>query len=276
MASQFKTKLGLVFVLASGFSLNTAFAHDPVFGQGPHTLFKGGVEVATELHSTKAGNKLDNEIGLDLRYGLTGDWTIGVEVPYGIKSNIGGSSSGIGDSSVFTKYRFWRKDSLGLQESAAISLKFLSKTGDETQSPALGTGTTDSIVGLSYGYEGRSWYRWASVRYRENGTNSAGLKRGSKTLVDFVVGARTTLTTYTEPDMVWLLELNGELGEQGTLNGNTVANSGGDEWFIAPGIFWTVKNFAIKAGVQFPIVSNLNGSQEKSDYRAKMSFEWHM
>lgn len=274
MVLQFKTKLGLA--MAASFSLSTAFAHDPVFGEGPHTLFKDGVEIATEIHSNKAGNKVDNEIGLDLRYGLTAEWTVGVEVPYSVKSNIGGSSSGIGDTAVFTKYRFWRSDSLGLQQSAAISLKFLTQTGDETQTPALGTGTTDSIVGLSYGYEGRSWYRWASIRYRDNGTNSMGLKRGNKTLVDFVVGARPTLTSYTEPDTVWLLELNGELADQSTVNGATVANTGGDEWFIAPGIFWTIKNFAIKAGVQFPIVSNLNGSQEKSDYRAKLSFEWHI
>ncbi len=274
MVSQLKIKLGLV--LAASFSLSSVFAHDPVFGQGPHTLFKGGFEVATELHSSKAGDKLDNEIGLDLRYGLTGNWTIGAEIPYSLKSSIGGSSSGIGDASVFTKYRFWRKDSLGLQESAAVSFKILTQTGDEVQSPALGTGTTDSIVGLSYGYEGRTWYRWASVRYRENGTTNAGLKRGSKTRLDFVVGVRPTLTRYTEPDTVWLLELNGELGDRATLNGNSVANTGGDEWFITPGIFWTIKNFAIKAGVQFPVVSNLNGSQEKSDYRAQMSFEWHM
>lgn len=41
-----------------------------------------------------------------------------------------GSSSGKGDIAVFTKYRFWRKDSLGLQESAAVLLKVITDTAD--------------------------------------------------------------------------------------------------------------------------------------------------
>jgi len=263
-------------LLALGLVSSPVLAHDPIFGQGPHVLFKDGVEVATEFHSSKKGDELENEFGLELKYGITGDWAMGIELPYEIKAEGGTVSSGLGDSAVFTKYRFWRKDTKGLQESAAISLKIISDTGDSAKSPALGSGTTDSVVGLSYGYEGRTWYRWASVRHRQNGTTSAGLKRGSKTLVDFVVGIRPTLTSYTEPDMVYLLELNGELGERATLNGTTVANSGGDEWFISPGFMWTIKNFAVRGGVQLPVSSNLNGIQDKSDYRMKLSFEWHL
>ncbi len=263
-------------VLIAGMVSQTAFAHDPIFGQGPHVLFKDGFEVATEVHSSKKGNELENELGLEVKYGITGDWAMGVDLPYEIKADDGNSSSGFGDAAIFTKYRFWRKDTRALQESAAVSLKIISDTGDETQAPALGSGTTDSVVGLSYGYEGRSWYRWASVRYRQNGTNNAGLQRGDKTLLDFVVGWRPNLTGYTEPDMVYLLELNGELGDIATLNGSSVANTGGDEWFISPGFMWTVKNFAVRGGIQLPVVSDLNGSQEKSDYRAKLSFEWHL
>lgn len=263
-------------LLALGIVSSPVFAHDPIFGQGPHVLFKNGVEVATEFRSSKKGSELENEFGLEVNYGITGDWSMGVELPYEIKAEDGTASSGLGDSAISTKYRFWRKDSKGLQESAAISLKIISDTGDETKSPALGSGTTDSVVGLSYGYEGRSWYRWASVRHRQNGTTSGGLKRGSKTLVDFVVGIRPTLTSYSEPDMVYLLELNGEIGDRATLNGNTVTNSGGDEWFVSPGFMWTIKNFAVRGGVQLPVSSSLNGTQDKSDYRAKLSFEWHL
>ena len=272
----FKQLKPISTVMVLGLISSATYAHDPIFGQGPHVLFKGGVEVATEISSSKKGNSLENGYGVDLTYGLTGDWAMGVVLPYEVKTGGGNAATGLGDVSVFTKYRFWRKDSKGLQESAAISLKVITDNGDETASPSLGTGTTDNIVGLSYGYEGRSWYRWASVRYRQNGTTSAGFKRGSKTLVDFVIGARPNLTPYTEPDMVYLLELNGELGDSATSNGNAVSNTGGDEWFISPGFMWTVKNFAVRGGVQIPVSSSLNGTQVESDYRMKLSFEWHM
>ena len=247
-------------------------AHDPVFGLGPHVLFKGGYEVAPELYTAKKGDKRESELGVELTYGLSGDWAAGIEVPY-VNQSVGNSSdSGQGDVRLFSKYRFWRQDGPGLQQSLSLVVKLKTDTAESH----LGTGTTDGIVGLSYGYEGRKWYRWAAARYVINDTNDAGLQRGNKLLLDLVGGIRPTQNSYREPDTVWIIELNGELDQHAEFNNINLANSGGDEWFVSPGIFWTQRNFAIKAGVQIPIISQLNGNQTKSDYRAKLVLEWHL
>lgn len=250
----------------------TAWAHDPVFGLGPHVLFKGGFEVAPGIHFGKAGDEKEKKLGVKLTYGLTGDWAVGVELPYEDQSDATGSTSGQGDISIFSKYRFWRKDSPGLQESMALAIKLKTDTGNDD----IGTGTTDSILGLTYGYESRKWYRWAALRYRFNNENNAGLRRGDKVLFDLVGGIRPNQTGYLEADTVWLLELNGEFGQRAELGGLELANTGGTEWFISPGIFWTKRNFAVKAGVQIPVASDLNGNQEKSDYRGRVILEWHL
>jgi len=267
---------GLTMSLLLASTSQALFAHDPIFGIGPHVLFKGGTEVALETHLEKAGEEKESEAGLELVYGITGDWAAGLELPYAFKKEGSESSNGLADIQLFTKYRFWRKDSFGLQESAAVMFAANLNNGDENTSPKLGNGSNDFIGGLTYGYEGLKWYRWASVRYRYNGENDAGFHAGNKTLVDFVAGWRPTMPEYKKADTVWLLELNTELGEKSKLNVNKLANSGGVESFISPGIFWTYRNFAIKAGIQIPIYSNLNGSQDQSDFRAKSSFEWHL
>ena len=254
---------------------NVGWAHDPIFGMGPHVLFKEGIEASIEIDSNKSTEKQGFIPALQLTYGITGNWSAGIEIPYAFKERYAASSQGFTDINIFTKYRFWRKDSLGLQESAAVILKIKTDSGSITDTPALGTGTTDGIVGLAYGYEGRTWYRWASLRYRYNGTNDAGLQRGNKILLDLVAGIRTNLTRYTEADTVWLLELNGEFSDTTNLNGYNIANTGGRQWFLSPGIFWTKRNFAIKAAVQIPIATSLNGNQNQDDYRAKLVFEWH-
>lgn len=255
---------------------STARAHDPVFGIGPHVLFKGGVEVAIEAEREVASEETEQALALELTYGITGDWAAGIELPYVSNEDGADKSNGAGDIRLFTKYRFWRLDSLGLQQSAAVLLKVKFDSGDHNQSPPLGTGTTDAILGLTYGYEGRKWYRWASLRYRFNDKNDAGIDRGDKVLFDLVGGVRPTLTSYLEPDTVWLLELNGEYGQQSKQNGITLNNTGGTEIFLSPGIFWTRRNLAIKAGVQIPIYSDLKGIQDESDYRAKAVIEWHL
>jgi Putative MetA-pathway of phenol degradation len=253
-----------------------AWAHDPIFGLGPHVLYQGGVEITPDIRLDERGDKRDIESNMELTYGLTGDWAAGVELPYAFKKAGHEESDGLGDFRLFTKYRFWRHDTLGAQESVAALLKVNLDTGDADESPALGTGATDTILGLTYGYESRKWYRWASARYRLNGENAGGLQRGDKFLVDLVVGIRPTPTTYLEPDTVWMLELNGEFGQRADLNGATLRDSGGVEWFLSPGVFWTIRNFAIKAGVQIPVYADLNGNQDESDYRAKVVFEWHL
>lgn len=249
-------------------------AHDPVFALGPHVLYKGGMEIAPELDTGTEGEYRTTEAGLKLTYGVTGDWAAGIALPYVHKTEEN-NNSGPGDASLFTKYRFWRKDSLGVQQSAAILARVKFDTSGDGD-PPLGSGSTDGLFGLAYGYEGRKWYRWASARYRINGENSQGVRRGNKLFLDIVGGIRFRNTSYLEPDTVWLVELNGEYSERASVNANALNNSGGSEWFISPGIFWTLRNFAIKAGVQIPIASDLNGEQPKTDYRARLIFEWHL
>jgi len=263
-------------VLVAVFFHSPAWAHDPIFGIGPHVLFKGGVEISPEAHVARAGDSSETETALNFTYGITGDWAAGIELPYVDSDNGSVSNGGRGDIKLFTKYRFWRNDTLGAQESAAVLLQVKLDTADNGINTALGTGTTDTILGLTYGYEGRKWYRWASIRYRLNGTSDTGLQRGEKVLFDLVGGVRFKPTGYLEADTVWLLELNGEYGDRADINGASVANSGGTEVFLSPGIFWTKRNFAIKAGVQIPIFSNLNGAQIESDLRASLTLEWHL
>jgi len=255
---------------------NSVLAHDPVFGIGPHVLFKDGMESAFEIYRKKAGKETNSELRLEVTYGITGEWAAGIKVPYAFKDNSMDSSSGLADIQAFTKYRFWREDSLGLQKSAAIVLAINGENGDEKTTPSLGNGATDVITGITWGYESIKWYRWASARYAIPGKNTAGFQMGNKWRIDFVGGWRPTPPEYKKPDTVWLLELNGEISNKAKLNSNTQTNSGGTEWFISPGIFWTTRNFAIKSGIQMPVFSDLKGTQNKSDYRFKATFEWHL
>lgn len=273
-------KLDTGFIRAAGVLLMlhgaAAFAHDPVFGPGPHVLYKGGVEVHVGIDRDKAGRERETGLDLELTYGLTGDWAAGIGLPY-VRTEEGAMrSTGAGDVALFSKYRFWRRDTLGLQESAAVFLNVETDSGDERRDPPLGTGATDTVLGLTYGHEGLEWYRFAGLLYRRNGENDAGLRRGDRVLFDLAGGWRPRPPRYREPDTVWLLELNGEYGRKAELNGAELADTGGTEIFLSPGIFWTLRNFAVKAGVQVPLYHDLNGMQQETDYRIRLELEWHL
>ena len=130
------------------------------------------------------------------------------------------------------------KDTLGIHESSAVLLNVMLDSGDDKANPPLGSGTTDTLLGFTYGYESLKWYRWTSIRCRRNGENSGGLRRGDKWLVDFALGYRPTFPVYLKPDNVWILELNGERGQRAELNGSALnsvgANTGGGRSGLSP------------------------------------------
>jgi hypothetical protein len=255
--------------------VSKAMAHDPIFSLGPHVLFKEGIEVHGSVSQAKDGDEKETEQAVEFKYGLTGDWVAGIELPYKRVAANNEALSGIGDIALATKYRFWRKDTLAEQESAAFLLKVKLDTSNNEITPD----TIDTLVGFTYGFESLKWYRWASVRHRFNGDSKQGsnnIERGNRTFVDLVMGYRPTLNGYRDPDMVYMVELNGELTQGSRFNGSRVSDSGGSQWFISPGFMWTLRNMAIKAGIQVPVYADLHGEQQGSDYRFKLSIEWHL
>jgi len=242
------------------------FAHDPVFAPGPHTLFKGGIEVHLGSERVQSEGVVDKEAEVRLLYGITGDWVAGVQLPYAY----GDSDNGFEGTTLLTKYRFWRSDRLRVQESAAVLARVVLDSGEAR------SGATDTLLGLTYGYESLTWYRWAAARYRYNGDTDAGIDRGDVLLLDAVIGVRPRRLEYRAPDSVWMLELNFERQARARAGGAALPDTGGTRLFLSPGLMWTWRNVAVKPGVQVPVWSDLNGAQRNPDYRVQIEVEWHL
>ena len=256
-----------------------ASAHGPLFSPAPETIWKDGTEITLGAHFEKAtgGGKKEREYEtfLEVEYGLTANWEIGIEVPYSWKEDDGAHSNGRGDTTLSTKAQFWQRDLPGAQYKAAAFLKVKLPTGDEDSDPRLGSGSTDVIAGLATGYESRRWYWFASGVYRTNTEGSGDLEKGDRQFLNLVGGIRPVLSAYEEPDTVLMLELNWEHSERDKLSGVKVSDTGGWELFVSPVVWWTYRQYAVRAGVQVPVARSLNGSQATTDYRARLEFIYH-
>ena len=283
---KFSRRLGaqsLAVAIVSGlmmslFGIRTAEAHEPIFAPGAHVHSKDGHELALEYQRDRtsgAGEKVtEQELALEYEYGVTADWTVKAEIPLVDKDSNGNGSTGIGDMVLGTKYRFLRVDLPGMQYSTTLLFQAKLPTGDDDRNPRLGSGSTDFVGGLLHGLESRRWYYNTAARYRLNTEGGGDLEKGDKVFLDIVGGVRPVLTKYKEPDTVLFLELNFENAERDTLRGSDVADTGGWELFLSPGVFWTYRTYAVTAGVQIPVAENLNGTQATSDYRFKLSMKY--
>ncbi len=258
-------------VLAMGLAATplSALAHGPIFSFSPHTEFKGATEYHLGYQRTEVGGVATNEYTSEFKYGVNSNWTVGMDLPY----ETGGSDnvSGTGDFGLKTKYRFWRQAGPGTLRS----LTALGQVSFDTGSAQVGTGSTDYLAALAYGYESIKWYRWASVGYRINTRGTGGLRRGNRLFLNLVGGWRPGIPVYTMPDTVFVVGLNAEITQRNRLNGVDQQNTGGTELFVSPGIIWTYGHVNLRPGIQIPIYSHLNGHQPATDFRFRFEIEMH-
>ncbi len=271
-------RLGAILTAGLVAAATPAGAHNPIFTPGPHVVYSGGIEATVKYsrdRTSGAGREeTEQEVELELEYGLTADLTAEIGVPYLDKDEDGRSASGLGDIVLRSRYRFLRLSTPGVQRSAALLAQIKLPTGDDRSAPRLGSGSTDFLGGLLYGHESRRWYYNLAARYRRNAEGEGGLRKGDRQFFDLVGGVRPVLAGYLEPDAVVFLELNWENADRDVLNGSDVANTGGWELFLSPGLFATYRNIALRAGVQIPVARNRNGRQPASDYRIKVELKY--
>lgn len=273
----------IITALAVVISPLVGSAHEPLFSLGPHTIFKGGLGVEMEIESEKTSGVDEQEkeytLHAEILYGITTDLSATLAVPLVLDKKIENngteeSSSGPGDLEMRLKYRFWRHDQPGIQDAAAVIVGIELPTGDDDTSPRLGSGSTDFTFGLTAARESLFWYYFGDIRYRLN-TRDDGLKIGDRFFADVAIGIRPWPPEYLKPDLVLLAELNWETWQRNELNGVDAGNSGGDRLFFSPSFFFTLRNWAIKGGVQLPLYHDLHGEQPEEDYRFKLAVELH-
>ena len=265
----------MALVIATAMGASNAAAHEPIFGVGPRTIWKGGFGFETELERER--EEIDSlwSLKYELLYGITSDIAVTLEVPHILEKREGAeTASGLGDVLLRSKWRFYRNEVLGGIYHAAVLGGIEFPTG-KTSGLALGSGSYDYFVGLAAGYEGRRWLTFGAARYRLNTGNSRGFARPDAFLYDMAVGFRPVKTEYTKPDTVLMFEVNGEVFQWAEQNGVPVSGTGGDRMFGSVGVWITYRNWAFKPGVQFPLLQHMGPLRQERDFRAVFTVEFH-
>ncbi len=252
-----------------------AAAHEPVFGIGPETIYKGGVGIELGYDYDDLGDRKDQRLHTELIYGVTKDLSLTLEAPTLLRRETRlGSASGLGDILLRGKYRFWNRNRLGASERASLLLGVKFPTGAHHGSVPRGSGSFDALAGLSVAHESRRWYGFGTFRYVLR-TKHDGLERGDEILFDVAGGFRPWLTEYLQPDLVLLLEFNGEWQDRDRLRGSRLGGTGGFVGWLGPTALLSYRNWMLKTGVQLPVANDLNGGQKRPDLRTLVAIEYH-
>jgi hypothetical protein len=234
-----------------------AKAHEPLYGFGPHVLFKGGFAPHITVNWKKALFETEYALG----YGITRNWTIVAETPWTYENG----NYKFGGLNFKTKYRFLLKTDKGISHQAS----FLSKL---VIPRATGKPTVLNLA-LTAGQEALKFYWFASAGYALKFSNDS-LKPGNNLLYNVSIGYRPFKVNYYKPDIVFFVETTGNVFQKSRLNGDRVSLSGGADLAIAPTFFFTYKNFALRGGIQFGLLNSTYIA--KTDTNIKLTVELHI
>jgi len=251
----YRKALIAVLLCTSGLFFNQAQAHEPLYGFGPHVLFKGGFAPHFTFHY---GHDIETEYALG--YGLTKNWTIKGEVPFHIEDG----SYNWGGFLFKQKYRFYSHFEPGLsRQISAISTVNL---------PAEPENPTVVNIGATGGQEALHWYWFFGASYGLKFSDQQ-LKPGNHLLYNATIGYRPIKTSYYKPDIVFL-EGVGKLQQKSVQNGDVISQTGGHAWSVAPTFMLTYKNMALRGGVEFGLADAQYIEKPETNY--KLILEWHL
>lgn len=249
-----------------------------------------------DLHSVES--LLSSSLGF--AYGVTDNLTVGLRLPYLWRENISepedgeiarlGDANGLGDLVGFGQYRFFHDPVRNIHASALFGVKMptgrthrFADTGEiieAEQQP--GSGSWDGIAGLSYTqqiFERVTFNASTVYTIVTKGTQRTDL--GDAFSYNAALSYRTTAGSgNTEGGDYFFLpqgsyaldlvmELNGQWRDLQSVRGQSVANSGGHQLYLSPGVRLTAGqhwNMGVSFGV--PVVEHFNSHQDELDYRA--------
>jgi len=237
-----------------------ASAHEPIYGLGPETLPK--YLSAFEFGFHFFNDKIQYELGYG--FGITQNWTVRLDMPA-----IGaGNDFGWGNIKFRTKYALWRKTGPGVLQRLTLIAGASLPTANTNLAPDVRTFT----LGLANGYESRRWYYFSDIGYTTV-SSSQSVVPGNKFRYNLVGGIRPVKSSYLKPDLVLLVELNGEWSTKSKNNGDVVPNTEGNTLAVGPGFLFSYRNIMLKGGIQFGISNT--AYVDKKQTNGLVSLEYH-
>lgn len=245
--------IGIILLLAE----TSGYAHEPLYGFGPHVLFKNGW--APHITTNFSGKMFESEYALG--YGITPGWTGIAEVGFSNKE----SAYGIDFYRLKSKYRFYLNNQLGYSHQAAFitQLTLPAAAGD--------LGALD--MAFTGGREGLKYYWFASAGYGFMFADNV-VDPGNRIIYNLSLGYRPFKVNYYKPDIVLFVETTGFTYQKSKMNGEKIQDSGGSNLAVAPTFFFTYRNLAVRGGVQFGVWDT--GFISKPDTNFKLTIELHI
>lgn len=226
-----------------------------------------------------------------LGYGVTRDFALFGVLPYldkRLDMDMGGqrvvrSDQSIGDLTLFGRYTAYQSDAPGRTFRVAPFLGVKAPTGRDHAQDGLGrlpsaiqpgSGSWDALGGVVATYQTLAYQADSQLSYQAN-REANGFRSGNVAKFDASFQYRLwprILGSGVPAFLYGVLEANLVRAGKNRIGGVDDLNSGGITLFLSPGLQYVTQKWILEAGVQIPVIQNLNGTALKNNYILNTGF----
>ncbi len=275
--------LSIVATIGSFGSTALASGHGPVFGLTTPTNGKGGWSMDLGLMGRTGRQDSGAMFRAMLGYGVTEDLQVSISAPLVFSSaplapaRVTGMMPASGDFEGIVAWRFHRQGT-----AVGRRLESTAYGGIILPGPQRPAGMLRDLrkapgvyTAIATGIASRSHYLWGgvgNVRFAD----SQGDRRPNVFLYSLVWGHRPPSWRKEYPQWDWrfFAEMTGENSAQVRQAGMRHAQTGGHQVFLGPSMLGIYKNYAIEAGVQFPIFREIGSRHQPERIRFAINFSY--
>lgn len=231
---------------------NQGFAQGPpIFTDTPIMLGLEGRGIRTFGRYISRENVKVYVQPIAIPYNINAKWQIGAILPYrrlNPESDGASTNSGFGDLNVFTKYQLFQKDRKGKTFRGLIKLSETFPTGNDSETPAVGSGVNTTGIGFVTGYVTIKYGFYGEIGYNI-------VSDGSPNILAYNFAFSYPLLPQKYPPFQLNLSVD--------LNGNATPEVDQNILFFSPGLqLITGKRFLLETGVQLPLTQSGYGSNK--------------
>ena len=168
--------------------------------------------------------------------------------------------TGFGDFTLLSKWRLVRLNRRDYIIGIAPTFGLEFPTGDDD----FGSDTWDGLVGTFLTGRRGPWGADLNIEYRANGLedrNGHDRRPGDEFTANLALSYQFVLDEKATMSLWPVLELTYTDAQHDRLDRDDVANSGGEEFLLSPGLRYARQSFMLEALVQFPVAQDPNGGQ---------------
>ncbi len=271
--------LAATALIAGGCAPAWGEGHGPTFALATPTLTQGqwSSDTTALVLSTTEGETF--MAGQMLGYGITEDWDVSLAVGSPMvnrrqampRTRAGSMMLTTGDQvELTTRWRFHREaPAVGTRRESTLILGSSAPYDSRPNGMKIGP---SAHIGAVTGYASRTWYWWLGggfQRYADRG----GDRPGDLPYLTATVAYRPPAWAgdFPQPDWRVFMEAVAEFPQRNRMDGEAVAESGGQRALIGPtflGLFAT--GWGVSGGIMFPVHQRLHGDQPRENLRGRI------